>query len=824
MIGMTSNELNTKKKNEETTKLELITPAIQKKWKDTGEIIMEYSFTNGRILIDEYDVAHREKQKRVDYLLIYKNNPIALVEAKGQNHAADDGYNQAVEYAAILDVPFAYVTNGVELIERDMISGINKRMKLEEFPSPEQLWERYLEETNNKEDQSGIITYPDYVTLDGKRPRYYQKIMIDRTIQAISNGQDRILLVSATGTGKTFTAFQIIYKLWKTRNKEKILYLADRNFLIDQTIRKDFKPFGDAMVKISNRHIDTSRDILLGLYQQLKTVDVDYYKQLPRDFFDLVIVDECHRGSASVDSNWHDILTYFSSAVQIGLTATPKDGGVAEMQEEEYKALDDYNSAVKTKNTKLIAQAKKAYDVAVAKRENAEKETNAYYFGNPLYTYSLKQGIADGYLAPYKVISVELDIDKNGYFPPEGMTDIYGNPVEQRLYTQAEFDRKIVVEERREVVAKQTSDFLKTNDMRYAKTIVFCEDISHCQEMVRLLENENADLVAEDPRYVMQITGDNEVGKAQLDNFVNSSSKYPVIAVTSQLLSTGVDVETCEVIVLDRNIGSMTEFKQIIGRGTRIKEHYEVDGEEKTKMYFTVLDFRSNYKKFNDPEFDGEPVTVVTVDQRAEFPKLPIKPVPRDLQKKQEHKVARINGVDVEIIGETVQYLDANGNLIQQNLTSCVKNNIRSQYSDFTSFKEAWKLANDKSHFASELLLENDWSQNFKTRYGYDVDDFDIIAFFGYDIEPRMSKHQRAEGENVISYLNTFTKEKRKILELMLNIYSETKFINLKDVKNTFSLPEFKELGVTPISVVKLFGGKEKYYKLLNELENKLYD
>lgn len=820
--------------NEETTKMKYITPIILERWQDVDKVLMEYNFTEGRISVDEYNMTHRGKPKRADYLLLFRDNlPLAIVEAKGADHSADEGYSQAVEYARILDVPFAYSTNGDDLIEKDMISGINKNMKMKDFPTIDELWERYQKESNLTREQVDIYSFPYYVTATGKKPRYYQRIAINRAVKSIVEGQQRLLIVMATGTGKTFTSFQIIYRFWKTRTFKKILYLADRNILIDQTMRKDFKPFADAMEKIDNKNINTSKEIFLGLYQQLKTggrngeEGHDYYKQLPRDFFDLVIIDECHRGSASKDSNWHEILTYFKSAVQIGMTATPKDGGIQDAIKAEEESRKDYNDAVASNDTRLIEQAKKNVEKAIVRREKAESECNAMYFGNPIYTYSLKQGIEDGFLAPYKVLSVDLNIDKYGYYPPKGTKDVNGEPIEDRLYTQADFDRKIVVVERRELVAKRISDFMKINDMRYAKTIVFCEDIPHCQEMVRLLENENKDLVAEDSRYIMQITGDNQVGKEQLDNFVDPSSKYPVIAVTSRLMSTGVDAETCEIVVLDRIIGSMTEFKQIIGRGTRIKQEYECDGEEKSKMYFTILDFRKNYLKFNDPAFDGTPVTITDVPEENDFPKPPIKPNPETPPQPPAtpHRVARVNGVDVTIVGEDVQYLDLDGNLVTQNITSCIRNNIITQYPDFESFKAAWLLANDKARFASELLLGIEWGSGFKTKYGYTVDDFDIIAYMGYDIEPPMSKHQRTQSLAIANYLEPFDDDKKEVIRLLLDAYAETNFTNLRDIKNIFSQPQFTEIGLTPLKAVKqVFGGKDKYFKCLNEIENKLYE
>ena len=832
MTILDPNELLEQQKNEETTKLRLITPVIEAKWPKKDRIIMEYYYTAGRISIDEYNVAHRGKQKKVDYLLLWKDNVLlALVEAKGQDHSADDGYSQAIEYAIDLDVPFAYATNGLELVEKDMITGINNRMKLERFPGPDELWDRYIKEKGFGADSEAVITYPYYLTPGGKKPRYYQRIAINRAVEHIEKGNKRALIVMATGTGKTFTAFQIIWRFWKLRKTKKILFLADRNILVDQTMRKDFAPFTEAMVKFDNDKIDTSKDIYLALYQQLKSSEKDYYKSFPRDFFDLIVIDEAHRGSANEDSSWHEILTWFSDAVQIGMTATPKDGGIEEAVLAEEAASSKLNNALinNSSDLRMIDYLRKEFNKAHANRIKAEENSNVKYFGAPIYTYSLKQGIEDGFLAPYKVISVELDIDRNGYTPEVGKTDIDGNPVEQRTYTQEEFDRKIIVDERRQTVAERITEYMKVNDCRYAKTIVFCESVEHAQDTVRRLENLNADLVAENPRYIMQITGDNDVGKRQLDNFVDPNSKYPVIAVTSRLMSTGVDAETCKIIVLDRTIGSMTEFKQIIGRGTRVKEKFECDGEEDSKMYFSILDFRKNYLKFNDPAFDGDPVTVTLVDPDKEFTPPPVKPTPAPdggEKKKKPDRIARINGVEVEIVGEEVRYLDKNGNLVKQNLDMCVRNNIQSQYPKFEDFKEAWKIAQDKSRFANELLLDdgNSWVKSFEIRYGYKVDEFDIVAYFGYDIEPPMSKHQRTQNTKVVKYLSMFDSDKRDILRGLLDAYADSNFTNLKDIKTTFQHERFMNYG-NPLAIIKkFFGTKEKYYAVLKELEKRIYE
>ena len=831
MAYLDPNELVKQEQNEETTKLNLITPILQERWKVKDTIVMEYEYSSGRISIDEYNVAHRGKKKKVDYLLLYKNNLLlAIVEAKGQTHSADDGYQQAIGYAIDLDVPFAYATNGIELIEKDMITGINKRMKISDFPYQDDLWERYKKEKGLDKETSELISYPYYETLGGKVPRYYQRIAINRVVEHIAKGNKRALLVMATGTGKTFTAFQIIYRFWKMRKMKKILFLADRNILVDQTMRKDFAPFMDAMVKFDNKNIDTSKDVYLALYQQLKTSEKDYFKVLPKDFFDLIIIDEAHRGSANEDSSWHEILDYFKSAVQVGMTATPKDGGIEEATEIMENAKSKLDNAIKndSSNDVLIERLRKDYKKAYDNLYEIERSSNMAYFGNAVYTYSLKQGIEDGFLAPYKVVSVELDIDKEGYTPEPGELDINGDPVEQRTYTQEEFDRKIIVEDRRQLVAERITDFMKTNDCRYAKTIVFCESIEHAQDMVRRLENLNTDLVAENPRYIVQITGDNDLGKAQLDNFVDPGSKYPVIAVTSKLMSTGVDAETCKIVVLDKSIGSMTEFKQIIGRGTRVKEKYFVDGEEDTKMFFTILDFRKNYLKFNDPQFDGDPVDVTLVGPGKPFTPPPVKPTHKPVSNDtaKPDRIARINGIEVEIIGEEVRYLDQNGHLVKQNLDMCVRNNILDQYPTYEDFRKAWMIAQDKMRFADELLLGNgqSWIQSFLIRYGYKVDEYDIIAYFGYDIEPPMSKRQRTHSLEVAKYLSQFEDDKREILRDLLDAYADTNFVSLKNIQSTFSNTKFSKYGSPSMVVKKYFGTKQKYYEVLKELERRIYE
>ena len=814
--------------NEAMTKKNFIEPILHDKW-DWGKIIKEYKITDGAITVDANGKTHREKPKFADYLLLFTNNiPLAVVEAKNSKRDAEEGFQQVMNYAKKLDVPYAYSTNGDDLIEFDIKSGQSKTMKLGEFPEMNELWNRYCRANDLDDKIVEVYTEPYYITSSGKIPRYYQRNAINRVILQIMKGKKRILLVMATGTGKTFTAFQIIHRFWKTKQFKKILFLADRNILVDQTMKKDFKPFMNAMVKIDNKHITHSRDIYLGLYQQLVTADHDYYKQFPANFFDLIVIDECHRGSASSDSNWHDVLEYFNSAVQIGMTATPKDGGiesalnnVKELKELYKNAQNEnrYNDAVK-----IGKDLTEAEDVL----KKAESQSNLKYFGNPVYTYSLKQGIEDGFLAPYKVVSVELNIDKLGWTPPEGMLDKDGQPVIHRTYYQDDFDRYIEVEERQKLVAKRISDFLKANEMRYAKTIVFCESIHHCRKMVQFLINENSDLFTEDSRYIVQITGDEDLGKAQLDNFIDPSSKYPVIAVTSKLMSTGVDSETCELIVLDRKIGSMTEFKQIVGRGTRIKEDYNCDSEKRSKMFFTILDFRKNYLKFNDPEFDGEPVEVVNVGEDDEMPtnigignRTEKKEINNTHHK--DNKIQKVNGVMVKIVNEDVMYRDEHGNLVSEDLSSCTKNNIINHYLTFDEFKTAWFNSTDKSKLASELLIEDKWAKKYKEQFGYPIDEYDIIANLGYDIDPPKSKSSRVNSNAVKTFLSNYSIEIQRIADFLLSAYTNTSFKNLYYIKEIFNMEEISELGYTPMSAIKEFGDKEKYFEFLHKLENILY-
>ena len=784
-------DLDEQQKNEESTKLNYITPAIQKKWNSEGDrIVMEYGkrgsghyFTDGQILVETDGTVKRGEQKKVDYLLLFKNNlPLALVEAKGYDHDVNEGVGQALEYAALLDVPFAYASNGQVFHEEDRLTGKNCEFGMDEFPTSTELWERYRKAENISDDETELIISPYYITPDGKTPRYYQRNAINRCITAIAKGQNRLLLVMATGTGKTFVAMQIIYRLYSKGIKKKILFLVDRNALADQTF-DDFTAFKKTMVKIGEKYTLkteeeikklTAYEVFISLYHQMKSGKSDedgdfeedstasYYKNLPRDFFDLIVVDECHRGSLREESSWHEMLEYFSSATQIGLTATPKETAFG---------------------------------------------SNIEYFGKPVYSYSLKQGIADGFLAPYKVIAYELDVDRDGYMPKPGELDIKGKPLENRRYEQQEFDRKLIIDERRKLVAKKISDYMKATD-RFQKVIVFCETEEHAGAMTNYLRNENSDLVKEDQRYVVRITAGDDAGKKQIKSFKAPSQKYPVIAVTSKLLSTGVDTQTVELIVMDKTIGSMSEFKQTLGRGTRIKEHYKVGEEEKSKTHFVLMDFRKNYLKFNDPEFDGE---VEIVEGGTDMP--------LRAKKKKKREVFRINGVNVEIAGQQVMYLDEDMRLVKEvNVEECVKNNIIDHYAEYTDFQAAWKKSAEKRLLAYELLLNENVANNLRKEYGLPCDYYDLIGFYGYGI-PIPSKEKKIS--DVKDYIVKLPTEQKEVMEIILEIYKTTDWTDLRLIK-IFGLPAFAAKGYTMKTALKPFGGKEGYEKVIDEMEETL--
>lgn len=768
---------------EEDIKMKYINPAIEKSgWDINRNVKFEYCFTDGRIIV-RGNKTKRGDKKKADYLLYYLPNiPIAVIEAKDNNHSVGDGMQQAIEYANVLDVPFAYSSNGDGFLEHDMRAGKERELKMNEFPSPEELWKRYKRIINIiNEEQEKLITEPYYFNMGDKTPRYYQVIAINKTIESIAKGKNRILIVMATGTGKTYTAFQIIHRLWQSKNKRKILYLADRNILIDQTMQQDFKPFSKYMTKIEGKRLDSSYEIYMSLYQQLAGEDnKEPFREFKPDFFDLIIVDECHRGSAKDDSLWRKILEYFSSATQIGMTATPKE---------------------------------------------TEEVSTISYFGKPVYIYSLKQGIEDGFLAPFKVLRVGLNKDLEGYRPTEGKKDIYGNEIEDKIYDIKDFDKSIIIDNRTKVVAKRITEFLKEID-RFAKTIVFCVDIEHAERMRQALINENSDMVGEDSRYIMRITGDNEEGKKQLDYFIDAESKYPVIVTTSKLLTTGVDCKTCRLIVLDNNINSMTEFKQIIGRGTRIQVEYK-------KEYFTIMDFRNASKHFADSEFDGEPIQIKEISENEPIAEEVKEEIDEygdmdfgdfksayDIDGDKKYKY-RVNDIEIKILSETVQYIGANGKLITENIIDYSKKNILGEYATLESFINAWNKEDKKRAIIEELqnkgVLLEELRKNVKDK---DIDDFDLICHIAYDKKP-LTKKERAKGVKESGYLYKYEGLAREIINALLDKYMDDGIEDIEDIKILKNNP-FQKFGDL-VKITSLFGGKEGYIKAVKDLENQIY-
>ena len=774
-----------------------ITPAlINAGWDLERQIREEVTFTDGRIIVRKKLVT-RGKRKRADYILYYKSNiPLAIIEAKDNKHSVGAGIQQALQYAEMLDIPFVYSSNGDAFLEHDrtIIEGIKERdIPLNQFPSPEELWNRYKKAKGIYEREEAIITQEYFFDQYGKIPRYYQRVAINRTVEAIAKGQNRILLVMATGTGKTYTAFQIIYRLWKSRIKKRILFLADRNILVDQAMMNDFKHFGDKMTKITDRKIDKAHEIYLALYQGISGAEEfkNVYKQFSKDFFDLVIIDECHRGSAKEDSAWREILEYFHPATQIGLTATPKE----------------------------------TRDVS-----------NIEYFGEPIYTYSLKQGIEDGFLAPYKVIRVLLDRDVEGYRPEKVKRDKYGYEIEDREYNINDFDKNLVLEKRTEIVAKKVSDYLKKNNSRFGKSIFFCVDIEHAERMRQALVNENADLVAENPKYVMRITGDNEEGKLELDNFIDPASKYPVLVTTSKLLTTGVDVQTCQFIILDANINSMIEFKQIIGRGTRIREDYG-------KQYFTIIDFRGVTKLFADPAFDGDPVIVKTTsediptEEEEEYDDGVVEPdgdyeieggfedvAPPDIIDGGDiidvPVKYYVNDVPVRVIHERVYYYDKDGKLITETLRAYTRKNIRNEYKTLDEFLTKWKEADRKEAIIKELEERGVLFEELKDEVGRDLDPFDLICHVAFDMPP-LTRQERANNVKKRNYFTKYSESAREVLEALLEKYADEGIENLENLE-ILRVPDFRKFG-SPIEIIKRFGGKKKYLEAIKELQKEIY-
>lgn len=779
-----------KQMSEEDIKLQYITPAITAKW-DIKKITMETNITDGKINLKGNFVT-REKPKRADYVLyLNSNNPIAIVEAKDNKHSISHGLQQAMAYASMLDIPFAYSSNGDGFFEHDFLTGKERELDLDEFPTEEELYCRYKNGANNgeglSENQEKMIQQPYYSSQKTYPPRYYQRIAINRTVDAISRGKDRLLLVMATGTGKTYTAFQIVYRLLKSGMKSKILYLADRNNLVDQSIQQDFAPLEKVIHKVNFSKDDpstiTSYQVYFSLYQQLAAGNDDQeedinntiikLKQLFRsDFFDLIIVDECHRGSAKKESNWRKILEYFASATQIGMTATPKE-------------------------TKYIS--------------------NIDYFGEPIYTYSLKEGIEDGFLAPFKVINVMTDIGE-GWRPRKGQCDIYGNEIEDRIYTNSDYDYNIIIEDRIQQVAAEITNYLKSTD-RMAKTIVFCATEDAAERMRVALVNQNSDMVQKNPDYVVRITGSDTYGKSKLDYFISVREKYPVIATTSKLLSTGSDCKMTKLIVLDEMIGSMTEFKQIIGRGTRLRE-------KEGKTHFVVMDFRNVSRLFADPDWDGpiemdEDFNPKSGSERNTKP--PVGPGPDPIDPKQPKPIVNRDGCQVKIVYKTVSVYDANGKLLrQESIIDYTKENILGAYASLDNFIRKWSAEEKKEKIKGLLREQGIDLETLKEDQGMsDVDDFDFICHIAFDKKP-LTRKERAENVKKRDFLNKYSGAAREVLEALLDKYMNTGIYEIEKTE-ILKLDPFMRMG-KPQKIASYFGGKDGYLKAVKELENAIYD
>ena len=798
-----------------------ITPAIKRAgWDEMTQIREEVSFTKGRIMV-RGKLVSRGKAKRADYVLYFKPNiPLALVEAKDNTHSVGDGMQQGLEYAATLDIPFVFSSNGDGFVLHDRTgpSALKEvNLGLDGFPSPADLWARFRAWKGLTPEAEQIVLQDYFDDGSGKAPRYYQVKAVNAAIEAIAKGQNRVLLVMATGTGKTYTAFQIIWRLWKAGSKKRILFLADRNVLIDQTMVNDFRPFGAAMAKLSTnaktiervdgtlvdlttaldkkRRIDTAFEVYLGLYQAITGPEErqKLFREFSPGFFDLIVIDECHRGSAAADSAWREILTHFSGATQIGLTATPKE---------------------------------------------TEYVSNMDYFGKPVFTYSLKQGISDGFLAPYKVIKVHIDRDVEGYRPEKGQLDRDGDEVEDRIYNTTDFDKTLVLDDRTKLTAKKITEFLKESGDRFQKTIIFCVDEEHAARMRQALTNENADLVAENHRYVMRITGSDKEGQDQLGNFIDPESKWPVLVTTSRLLSTGVDAQTCRLIVLDRSVGSMTEFKQIVGRGTRVHE-------DTKKFYFTLIDFRGATGHFADPDFDGDPVQIYEpgpgdtmippeVDQSPgmqdkgrpyeyEGDETIVDGQPPDITIQtggQRQRKIYVDGVGARIIAERIEYLDADGKLVTESLRDFTKTALKKHFTSLDDFLKRWKSAERKQAISEELEAEGLPLDVVAEELGKNLDPFDLICHIAFDKKP-LTRRERAENVEKRDVFTKYGPQAHAVLDALLSKYRDEGVLNLDDA-NVLKIAPFSAIG-SVVQLINAFGGKDGFDKAVHELQDAIY-
>lgn len=785
---MDATDLNKRELSERDICTKFITPAIQQAgWNVLTQMREEVSFTKGRIIV-RGQTAKRGLSKRADYILYYRPNvPIAIVEAKDNKHSVGSGMQQALEYGEMQDIPFVFSSNGDAFLFHDRsgtFGALEQELPLDAFPSPETLW-RHLRRWKGLDDEAERLALQSYYDDgSGRHPRYYQLVAVNRTVEAVAKGQQRVLLVMATGTGKTYTAFQVIWRLWKAGAKKRILFLADRNILVDQAKTNDFRPFGSAMTKITNRSVDKSFEVYLALYQAVTGNELggDVFTQFSPDFFDLIVVDECHRGSAVADSSWRRILEYFSSATQIGLTATPK--------------------------------------------ETAEV-SNIDYFGPPVYTYSLKDGISDGFLAPYKVVRLDLDKDLTGWRPTAGERDRYGHEIEDRIYNQRDFDRSLVIEPRTRLVAEKITEYLTQTDPM-GKTIVFCEDIDHAERMRQALVNANRDRVLENAKYVMRITGDNEQGKAELDNFILPWEPYPVVVTTSRLMTTGVDAQTCKLIVLDRRIGSMTEFKQIIGRGTRVAEDYG-------KLFFTIMDFKKATELFADPDFDGPPIqvyepgegeTVVPPEEEDEGAaqdegvELPPTDISFPMGSGEPPRKYYLDKLPVSVTAERVQYYGANGKLITESLTDYTRNTVKRECSTLESFLQLWSSSEKKQEIIRGLEEQGVLFEELERKVGRDYDAFDLICHVVYD-QPPLTRKERAEKVKKRDVFTAYGDAARRVLGALLDKYAESGIETIEDI-TVLKLNPLSTLG-SPKELVGAFGGKQWYQEAVRRLEAQLY-
>lgn len=785
-----------------------ILPAVKEAgWDVMSQIRQEVKLRDGKIVV-RGKLASRIKVKSADIVLYHKPNlPLAVIEAKANQHAIGKGMQQGLDYAGLLDVPFVFASNGDGFIFHDKTNPqqLESEIALSNFPTPEQLWQKYCVWKGFTQEQLPVISQDYYDDGSGKSPRYYQMQAVNRTVDAVSAGKNRVLLVMATGTGKTYTAFQIIWRLWKAKNKKRILFLADRNILVDQTKNNDFQPFGNAMTKITGRTIDPAYEVHLALYQAI-TGPEEYqkaYKQVAPDFFDLIVIDECHRGSASEDSAWREVLEYFGSATQIGLTATPKE---------------------------------------------TEDVSNIDYFGDPVYTYSLKEGIEDGFLAPYKVVRVDIDVDVQGWRPLKGQLDKYGAEIEDRIYNLKDFDRTLVIDERTMLVAQTITDYLKrTNPMD--KTIVFCNDIDHADRMRHALVVLNPEQVLKNEKYVMKITGDDDAGKAQLDNFINPKKAYPVIATTSELMTTGVDAQTCKLVVLDQNIQSMTKFKQIIGRGTRINEKYG-------KLWFTILDFKKATELFADERFDGVPEKVLVVkpddisdaesdfnerldaeenaeetygaahEEPAEYQANPDKLAGSgEFHQDDDGKTRKfyVNGVTVSVLAKRVQYYDADGKLVTESFQDYTRKTLLKdgEFASLDSFVRKWQAAPRKQAIIEELEQLGILWDVLAEEVGKDLDPFDLLCHVVYG-QPPLTRQERAANVRKRDYFTKYAEPAQQVLSTLLDKYADEGVQEIEDVQ-VLKLKPFDTLG-RPLEIIKTrFGDKQAYEQAVNELENEIY-